>query len=180
MTLRATDRDESTDPGVDFYRFANGGWLDANDIPPGYGAWGAFNEVDQRNEAILHELLLDASTEPSDDLDRMLGDYFAAGMDREAVEADGLSALRPLLDLVAEVRSADDVLAVLPPLHRAGVPALFGWGVEVDHDDSSRHLLWLVQGGLGLPDRDSYTDESESAVALREACLLYTSQSPRD
>lgn len=173
MTLRATDRDESTDPGVDFYRFANGGWLDANDIPPGYGAWGAFNEVDQRNEAILHELLLDASTEPSDDLDRMLGDYFAAGMDREAVEADGLSALRPLLDLVAEVRSADDVLAVLPPLHRAGVPALFGWGVEVDHDDSSRHLLWLVQGGLGLPDRDSYTDESESAVALREAYVRH-------
>ena len=57
MALHAHDRDPSIDPGEDFYRFANGGWLDANPIPPGYGAWGAFHEVDHRNREILHELL---------------------------------------------------------------------------------------------------------------------------
>jgi putative endopeptidase len=39
MTLLATDRDPAADPGVDFYRFANGGWLDTNPIPAGYGSW---------------------------------------------------------------------------------------------------------------------------------------------
>ncbi len=43
------------------------------------------------------------------------------------------------------------------------------WGVTVDHDDSTRHLLWLVPTGLGLPDRDSYFTESEAAAALRSA-----------
>ncbi len=45
MTLNAADRDPSVDPGADFYRFANGGWLDADPIPAGYGVWGSFEEV---------------------------------------------------------------------------------------------------------------------------------------
>ena len=42
MSLSAADRDESVDPGVDFYRYANGGWIDVHPIPAGYGAWGSF------------------------------------------------------------------------------------------------------------------------------------------
>src|ERR1700709_363892 len=61
MGLSASDRDPSADPGTDFYRFANGGWLDANPIPPGYGAWGAFEEASRRNEVVLRELLEQAS-----------------------------------------------------------------------------------------------------------------------
>jgi hypothetical protein len=78
MGLRASDRDPSADPAVDFYRFANGGWLDANPIPAGYPAWGAFEEVSQRNDIVLRELLERAAAEPVDELDRLLGDAFAA------------------------------------------------------------------------------------------------------
>ena len=81
LALNADDRDPSIDPGDDFYRFANGGWLDANPIPPGYGAWGAFHEVDHHNREILHALLERAARSPQTDLDRLIGDYFAAGMD---------------------------------------------------------------------------------------------------
>src|SRR3954451_5617251 len=109
MTLLTSDRDPSADPGVDFYRFANGGWLDANPIPPGYGAWGAFEEVSRRNEIVLRELLERAAAAPADALDRMLGDAFAAGLDPEAIEAAGLAPIEPLLRAIA---NADDVLAV--------------------------------------------------------------------
>src|SRR3954447_8337417 len=160
MTLLATDRDPSADPGVDFYRFANGGWLDANPIPPGYGAWGSFEEISRRNEVQLRELLERAAAEPGD----LLGDFFAAGMDTEAIEAAGLAPIAPLL---SEITQAQDVLALLPRLHRAGISARFGWYVPPDHDDSGRNLLWLVQAGLGLPDRETYF--SEGARELREA-----------
>ena len=66
-----------------------------------------------------------------------------------------------------------DLLAALPELHRDGFLLLFGQAVTVDHDDSSVNLLWLVPTGLGLPDRDAYSDDSEAAVALREAYVAH-------
>jgi predicted metalloendopeptidase len=158
MALSASDRDPSADPGVDFYRFANGGWLDSNPIPPGYGAWGSFEEVSRRNELALRALLEDAASTPGD----LLGDAFAAGMDVEAIEAAGLGPIQPLLDAIRE-----DPEAALPVLHRAGVFALFGWFVTVDHDDPARNLLWVYQAGLGLPDREMYFDAG--AQELRAA-----------
>ena len=173
MSLNAADRDPSVDPGVDFYRFANGGWLDVAMIPAGYGAWGSIEEVHTRNEAVLHDLLVRAAEAPADDLDRMLGDYFTAGMVTDAVEAAGLTAIQPFLDAIARTTSHADVLALLPPLHDSGINPFFAWGVTVDHDDSTRHLLWLAQTGLGLPDRDSYDGTSDAAVELRAAYVRH-------
>src|SRR6478609_418341 len=169
MGLPASDRDPSADPGVDFYRFANGGWLDANPIPAGYAAWGAFEEVSRRNEVTLRALLERAAAEPADDLDRLLGDAFAAGMDLEAIEAAGLEPIAPLLRAIEGAGDHAAILALLPRLHGRGIFPFFGWGVTVDHDDSGRHLLWLTQDGLGLPDRELYFDEGEAAVAVRAA-----------
>jgi putative endopeptidase len=157
MALPASDRDLTADPGTDFYRYANGGWLDANPIPAGYGAWGSFEEVSRRNEVVLREVLEQAAAEPGD----LLGDAYAAGMDLEAIEAAGIEPIRPLLEAAAR----EDVAA----LHRAGIFALFGWGVTADHDDTDRNLLWLSQAGLGLPDRESYLDDTPAAKELRAA-----------
>ena len=87
MALPASDRDPAADPGVDFYRYANGGWLDANPIPAGYGAWGSFEEVSRRNEVVLRELLDRAAKEPGD----LLGDAYAAGMDLEMPSSMGIT-----------------------------------------------------------------------------------------
>jgi putative endopeptidase len=163
MTLPATDRDPGADPGVDFYRFANGGWLDANPIPAGYGSWGSFEEISRRNEVVLRELLEQAAAEPADGLDRLLGDAFAAGMDLAAIERAGIEPIAPLLEAIAE----QDLWTVLPRLHRSGISPFFGVDVTVDHDDSTRNLLWLTQPRLGLPDRESYFEES--AAELRAA-----------
>src|SRR6201999_159373 len=92
MALPACDRDPSADPGVDFYRFANGGGLDANPIPAGYGAWGAFEEVSRRNEVVLRELLDAAAATPGD----LLGDAFAAGRGTGENEGGGPTPAAPL------------------------------------------------------------------------------------
>src|SRR3954452_7611389 len=152
MTLPATDRDPGADPGADFYRFANGGWLDANPIPAGYGAWGSFEEVSRRNEVVLRELLERAAAAPENELDRLLGDAFAAGLDADTIEAAGTAPIAPLLQAIDE----QDVETVLPLLHRSGIFPFFGADVTADHDDSTQNLLWLTQPRLGLPDRESY------------------------
>jgi predicted metalloendopeptidase len=173
MALDPADRDPSVDPGTDFYRFANGGWLEANPIPPGYGAWGSFEEISVRNEAIVHRVVEQAATDPVDDVHRMLGDYYAAAMDTAAIEAAGLDPIRPHLDLVDSIASVDDLYRILPDLHRDGFLLLWGQAVTVDHTDSTRNLLWVVPTGLGLPERASYLDESEAGEALRQAYVAH-------
>jgi len=169
MTLHAEDRDGSVDPGADFYRYANGGWIDRHEIPPGFGAWGAFEEILTRNELVLRSELERAAADPADDLERALGDFYVSGTDTDAIEAAGLEPVRPYLDAVAAATSVDDLVALLPRLHEAGIALVFAPGVTVDHDDSTRYLLWIVPAGLGLPDRESYFLDSDAGVSLRSA-----------
>lgn len=173
MTLRPEDRDPSADPAVDFYRYANGGWIDANPIPPGFGAWGSFEELLTRNELVLRAGLERAADAPADELERKLGDFWASGMDVDAIEAADLSPIAPLLDAVTTATTHDEWLAHLPVVIRHGIPLLLAAGVTVDHEDASRYLLWLVPAGFGLPDRESYLADSEAAVSLREAYVAH-------
>jgi predicted metalloendopeptidase len=169
MTLRPQDLDTSVDPGVDFYRFANGGWIDTNPIPPGYGSWGSFEELGERNDATIRAMLEEASTNPQNELDRLLGDFYASGMDLDAIEAAGITAIQPMLGSIDAAAGLDDVLTALPSLHQAGMLLLFAGGVTPDFDDGTVNQLWLVPTGLGLPDRDAYFAEGEAPAALRAA-----------
>jgi putative endopeptidase len=171
--------DASTEPSSDFFRYANGGWLDANPVPPEYGSWGAFHEVTERNQELLHKLLqraAQAAADPeagADAATKMVGDYFAAAMDEAAIAEQGDSPLRPLLKRIDAVASVADARAVLGELHRVGVGALHGVYVAPDFDNADSYLVYVVQGGLGLPERDYYTRDDERSTVLRDAYTLH-------
>ena len=163
------DMDLSADPGVDFYRFANGGWLDRNPVPPEYPAWGSINEVQVRNEDILHDILETAAAEPGgpDTPQRWVGDFYASGMDTDQIEAAGLHPLRPWLDRIDAVADLAGLRSLTADLHGSGVGLLFSIGVSPDFEDTDRHLLYLGQGGLGLPERDYYLRDDDEAKRIR-------------
>lgn len=167
QTLDLSHLDHSVDPGDDFYRFANGNWLDANPIPAEYGAWGAFHEVHTRNEALLRQLCESIAVDDSDPIRRMVGDYYASGVDGEQVEAAGLGPLRQWLDRIDGVATTADVRLLTVDLHAVGVNVFFGGYVMPDFDDNSVYLLWLGQGGTGLPERDYYFREDDRSEELR-------------
>ncbi len=159
--------DLTADPGADFYRYANGGWLDANPVPPEYGSWGAFHEVTVRNEELLKTLLETAMVDPADDVAHMAGDFYASGMDEAQIEAAGIEPLRPLLDRIDAVASVDDLRQLAVAFHDVGIGLVFGTYVSPDFDDSTRHLLYVSQGGIGLPERDYYLRDDEASVTLK-------------
>jgi putative endopeptidase len=167
----AADSDLSVSPADDFYRFANGGWLDSNPVPPEYGAWGSAHEVHVRNEAILHELLERASgadAEPGS-VDQMVGNYYSAGMDTDSIEALGLAPIQPWLDRIEAVASIDDIRGVVVELHQMGIGVLFSQSVIPDFEDPTESLLYLDQGGLGLPDRDYYLRDDDQSKKIMAA-----------
>jgi predicted metalloendopeptidase len=169
LPLDAALMDPTVEPTADFYRYANGGWLDANPIPPEYGAWGAFHEVLTRNEELLHELLKQAAAgdAAADSPQSMVGAYFAAGMDTTSIEAVGLEPVEDVLRVVDSTEGVDDIRRLLSTLHPIGVAAFFGAHVAPDFEESSVNLLYIGQGGLGLPERDYYMRDDEQSAELR-------------
>lgn len=169
--FNAADTDPGVSPSDDFYRFVNGGWLDANPVPDEYPAWGAFQELTSRNEEILHAILTDVANEdsPATTAERLVGAHFAAGMGTERIEDLGLDPLESILEAVDSIADKAELATVIASLHRRGIGAFFGVAVEPDFEDSSVNLLWIGQGGLGLPDRDYYLRDDDTSQELLAA-----------
>ena len=89
--LDARNRDSSVKPGDDFFLFANGSWIKKTEIPPEYSRWGAFNQLIESNNDALHTIAEKASQTKVDPKlapeTQKVGDYYASGMDENAVEA---------------------------------------------------------------------------------------------
>ncbi|MFV1969880.1 MAG: M13 family metallopeptidase [Acidimicrobiia bacterium] len=171
----AADSDPSVPPSEDFYQFANGGWLESNPVPPEYGAWGSAHEVHVRNEAILHDLLEAAARSDSfdDSVEGKVGAYYRSGMDIDRIEAVGMSPVEPWLQRIEELASVDDIRDLVVDFHRAGIGVLFTIGVLPDFDDPTVNLLYVGQGGLGLPDRDYYLRDDEQSQDLLAAYRVH-------
>ncbi|KAA3636693.1 MAG: M13 family peptidase [Armatimonadetes bacterium] len=162
------DMDTDASPATDFWRWANGGWLDRNPVPPEYPVWGAFLELHTRNEEIVHALLEQAADAdaPVGSIDQKVGDFYASGMDTQTIDAAGIEPIQRWLDLIEGVDTVEDLRTAFTELNRIGASVGWGWHVEPDRSDSTQNLLYIGQGGLGLPDRDYYFRDDERSQEL--------------
>jgi len=174
--------DMATSPAQDFYRYVNGGWLDGNPVPPEYSSWGAFHEVNERNQELLHELLQRAAEQdaPAGSARRKVGDYFAAAMDEDAIATTGVEPLSEYLQRIDSASSLQDVRDLARDLMRVGVGAFHSLGIAPDFEDADAYLAYVGQGGLGLPERDYYTRDDERSVVLREAYTAHVARQLRN
>lgn len=172
--LDAAAMDRKTAPCDDFYRFACGGWIDETEIPGDKARWvRSFNEIHERNEADLRELLGKAASVAKgevsgDDATRKLGTYWGACMDEGGIEKAGLAPIAGTLRKIEKARKTSDLAGLVAELHESGIWVLFRLSSEQDFKDATRYLAYLDQGGIGLPDRDYYLKDDAESVTLRE------------
>lgn len=156
---------------TDLYTFVNKDWLDANVLVAGQGTRSALGELQTIAVSQQHELLNAAMTSPQNDVQRLLGDFWASGLDEAAVEADGAQPIAPLIARIDGIRRTRDIAPALAALHQVGIPVLFEFGAEVDLADLNRHIGYFTQGGLGLPDPAYY---SRSDAETQQIVAQYT------
>lgn len=168
--------DTSVRPQDDFYRFANGGWLDRTPIPADRASFGTFDELRERSEAALHALLEEAAAvrnKPRGSDLQKVGDYYSSVMDSARIESLGLRPLRPELQRIARLRSKRQLAPQWAHLQQLGVQTPFGFFVGQDQRQSDRYIASVSQSGLGLPERDYYFRDGESFETTRAAYLRY-------
>jgi putative endopeptidase len=174
--VELTSLDRAAEPCVDFYRFACGGWIDANPLPADRRNYARTNEIRDRNDLVLRRILERPGATGSL---RKASDYYAACMNTAAIDARGLAPLRPELARIAAVTGVKALPELIARLHMtaasnpaSGISAsstfpFFQMVARADPVQASRQIVWTRPQGFGLPDRDYYVKTDDRSVTLR-------------
>ncbi len=171
--------DHSVKPGDDFYAYANGAWIKTAKIPADRSSFGPGSLLTDKTSGEVRDLIQTAAKgTPAHGTDaQKVGDYYASYMDEAGIEAKGLTPLKGDLDAIAGVSDKGSLSAYLGTTLRADVDALNSTNFYTDHifgvwitqgfEDPDHNVPYLLQGGLGMPDRDYYLDASPKMAELR-------------
>lgn len=150
----------------DFYTFTHKAWLDSNLFVGGSGSVTAMSQLRERALQQQIDLLNNDMRSAQGGIGKLLGDFWASGLDEAAVEADGANPIAPLLSRINGIKRDKDIAPSIAALHQVGIPALFNFSANVDLKDLQRHIGYFGQGGLALPDPAWYTRNDADTAAL--------------
>jgi putative endopeptidase len=173
-SLDLADMDRTADPCVDFYQYVCGGWMKNNPIPPDQAAWDVYAKLSNDNRQFLWGILEeDAKLTDRTPAQQKVGDYYAACMNTDAIDAHGLAPLQPELDRIAAIQDRKQLAAFL----REGADQrglyFLGAGAEPDPKNAGMMIVGIGAGGLGLPDRDYYTKTDAKSLDIRQHFVAY-------
>jgi putative endopeptidase len=174
--VNTQDMDRSVRPGDDFYRFANGAWLKVAALPTGQSSYGTSAMLKAQTSDRVRQLIQEASTTGplKGSVTQKVGDYYGAFMDEDGIEAKGMTPLVDEMATISAISNKKSLSAYLGTTLNSEVDGLtsnadhiFGVWVNQGFADSEHCVFHLLQGGLGMPDRDDYIDPSPKMAALR-------------
>ena len=164
--------DESIARNDDFYQWATGGWQKNNPLKPEYSRYGSFDVLRENNEIRINELFDEmAKTEAEfGSVEQKISDLYKMGLDEERLNAEGAEPIREAVNYILSLESREELIAKIANLHIDGIGAFFYSYPAADLEDSNMTILYMEQGGLGMGNRDYYTDQKNEEIkaAYRE------------
>jgi putative endopeptidase len=173
-----TSIDKTVDPCNDFYKFACGKFAANHPIPADQSGVDQFYALYNVNTQALNGILTKAAAggagrSPDE---QKIGDYFKACMDTDAIDAKGLAPVELLLKEIDAVTSRDQLPALIGKLQRMGVNVFFGYGEQQDFKDATKQIAMVIQGGLGMPEKDYYLRTGAKDETLRQQYVAHVAK----
>jgi putative endopeptidase len=172
--------DTSANACQDFFAFANGAWIKHDTIPAAFSTSGVSKEMTDANELVVRSVLEDAmaarKTRPANSTVAKLGRYYASCMDSARAEREGVSPVKSDLVAINAVSTRPQLISEIATLQKNGVGALFNFFPNADPKDAEHYVVWITQGGLGMPDRDYYTKTDAASDSLRQKYVAHVAK----
>lgn len=169
--INTNHMDKSVRPADDFFRFVNGKWLDNTEIPADRTRWGSFDELRKKTDEdvmlILKKALVDRTIDSNSDQGKAISLYKSI-LDTETRNKQGIIPLKPYLEKIEAIKNSKDLIAFITEMEKEGGLGFFGTYVGTDAKNSTRNVVYLGTGSLGLPDRDYYTSDAADNKEKRE------------
>jgi len=161
--------DTSIRPQDDFFLFSNGKWINNTEIPASESRWGSFNELDQNNKIKLTAILdkaVDANAEKGTPT-QLIGDYYSSFLNMDQRNTAGASFIAEKMTAINGINSKDGLLKHIADNYKKGISTFFSFGVGQDLKDVDNNTVYFSQGGLGLPNRDYYFDDTKEDIRAK-------------
>ena len=172
--------DKSVKPSEDFFKFVNGTWLKNTEIPADKTRWGSFDELRQNTDKDALAILKEATNNPKYKSNTDQGKaiiMYKAAMDTLARNKQGITPLSPYLAKINAVKNVKDLQKLMMETEaQGGGVGFFGIGIGADEKNSTRNVVSVGPGSLGLPDRDYYVSEDKDSKEKREKYVLHVSK----
>ena len=173
--------DTSVRPGDNFYEYTNGKWLKSTTIPPDRPSVNVFSELAQQTthqvSALIQSLARSDAKQEGEAKFHNIADLYDSYMDEATIDRKGLNPLKAPLARIEQLHDkkglarllGEDLRADVDPLNNTNyhTPNLFGIWVAPGFHDSSHYIIYLLQGGLEMPDRAYYIDDTEHMRTIR-------------
>ena len=156
--------DETVNLKDNFYQWATGGWQKNNPLKPEFSRYGSFDVLRENNEIRINELFSAMAESQAEfgTVEQKISDLYKMGLDEERLNNEGAEPIRAALNEILAMSEREQIVNALASLHTDGIGVFFGNYPGADLADSNQTILYMEQGGLGMGNRDYYTEESNA------------------
>jgi putative endopeptidase len=169
--------DTKCQPCEDFWRYANGGWMDRNPVPARFSSWGTMSVIKEANDERLKQLLEAARVaKKANSNERKIGDLYGACMDLAGIEARGLKPLQPHLDRIAKIKSPKDLVAAMTAMQDDSPVGPVTLYAGQDRKNSGETIANVYVNATSLPERDYYLSQDERQKKMRAEFVAHVAK----
>ena len=159
--------DTSIRPQDDLFRHVNGKWIERTEIPSDKARYGSFYLLAEEAEKAVRDIIIESQSADPGTEGRKVGDLYASFLDEARIQALGAEPIAEAIAEAEKVDSIDSLLETLGRLERGGSSGFFQVFVDNDPGQPERYLVFLEQGGLGLPDESYYREEKFAEIRTK-------------
>lgn len=171
-----SNMDTTIKPGDDFFMYVNGAWIQRTNIPSDKPRYGSFQEVIDKTEDDVNAIIKDAKTTSNNAIEANIAKFYKAGMDSVAINETGLKTLQPLFDDINNIKDFNSLIKIASKHLTQGIGYFIGAYVDPDEKDVNKMTVYLTQTGLGLPNRDFYTQSDAQSLDIQSNYKNYIAQ----